>query len=140
MKSSSGPIALGVLSATTLAALVLLSQTPGSSSSAASISVDVARKGADIASTMFGVFFEDINFAADGGLYPEQVKNRSFEFTEPLNGWRRFERGGAEGELIIRNTSGLNENNPHYLRIRVYTPGQGYRDTAPSTMASGEWE
>jgi alpha-N-arabinofuranosidase len=126
MKSSSGPIALGVLTATTLAALVLLSQTPGASSSAASISVDVTRKGADIASTMFGVFFEDINFAADGGLYPEQVKNRSFEFTEPLNGWRRFERGGAEGELIIRNASGLNESNPHYLRIRVYTAGQGY--------------
>jgi alpha-N-arabinofuranosidase len=75
---------------------------------------------------MFGVFFEDINFAADGGLYPERVKNRSFEFSEPLNGWRKLERDGAEGELIIRSEGGLNENNPTYLRLRVYTPSGGY--------------
>ena len=40
-----------------------------------------------ISRTMFGIFFEDINFGADGGLYPELVKNRSFEFQEPLTGW-----------------------------------------------------
>ena len=71
---------------------------------------------------MFGVFFEDINFAADGGLYPERVKNRSFEFTEPLTGWREpVPDFGARGELVIRTEGGLNENNPHYLRLRSYT-------------------
>ena len=49
----------------------------------------VDRPGASIAKTMVGVFFEDINFAADGGLYPERVKNRSFEFPDPLMGWKR---------------------------------------------------
>ena len=51
------------------------------------ISVHTTQPGAAIAPTMFGVFFEDINFAADGGLYPERIKNRSFEFAEPLTGW-----------------------------------------------------
>jgi alpha-N-arabinofuranosidase len=51
------------------------------------IAVDAAHPGPAISKTMFGIFFEDINFAADGGLYPELVKNRSFEFQEPLTGW-----------------------------------------------------
>jgi alpha-L-arabinofuranosidase len=90
------------------------------------ISVEADRPGAAIASTMFGIFFEDINFSADGGLYPEQVKNRSFEFTEPLAGWSRRERGQADGELAIRTDRPLNENNPHYLRLRVHAAGNGF--------------
>lgn len=39
--------------------------------------------------TMYGIFFEDINFAADGGIYAELIKNRSFEFDEPLTGWKQ---------------------------------------------------
>ena len=44
---------------------------------AAVISIDAAHPGAAISPSMFGIFFEDINFGADGGLYPELVKNRS---------------------------------------------------------------
>ena len=51
------------------------------------IKVDAGHPGAAISPQMFGIFFEDINFGADGGLYPELVKNRSFEFSEPLTGW-----------------------------------------------------
>jgi alpha-N-arabinofuranosidase len=88
------------------------------------LSVQASKPGAGIASTMFGVFFEDINFAADGGLYPERVKNRSFEFTEPLTGWsRNFQ---ADGELTVRTDRPLNENNPQYLRVRVHSPGDGF--------------
>ena len=54
------------------------------------ISVDALHPGATISSSMFGIFFEDINFGADGGLYPELVKNRSFEFQEPAH---RLARG-----------------------------------------------
>ena len=50
------------------------------------IRVDAAHPGAAISPKMFGIFFEDINFAADGGLYPERIKNRSFEFDQPLTG------------------------------------------------------
>ena len=73
---------------------------------------------------MFGVFFEDINFAADGGLYPERIKNRSFEFDEPLAGWAR--RFMSDGELTIRTDRPLNADNPHYLRVRVHSPGNGF--------------
>ena len=90
------------------------------------VSIQADRPGAAIAQTMFGVFFEDINFAADGGLYPERIKNRSFEFDEPLAGWTRRERGGADGELTIGTERPLNENNPHYMRIRVHAAGNGF--------------
>ena len=41
--------------------------------------VNLKKAGAPIQPTMYGIFFEDINYAADGGLYAELVKNRSFE-------------------------------------------------------------
>ena len=65
------------------------------------ITVQVNRPGAKIAPTQFGLFFEDINFAADGGIYPERVKNRSFEFPDPMMGWKRIERDGAKGAVYV---------------------------------------
>ena len=58
----------------------------------AQTSMDISTKklGAPIQSTMYGIFFEDINYAADGGLYGELVKNRSFEFPQHLMGWQMF--------------------------------------------------
>lgn len=69
---------------------------------------------APIQPTMWGLFFEDINFAADGGIYAELVKNRSFEFYKPLMGW---EKTGEEyvGQFQIINSR--NENNPRHLRL-----------------------
>ena len=120
-----GPLTLVV--AGTVAAGCLIAALAQSSSSPDVVTVKVNSQGATIAPTMFGIFFEDINFAADGGLYPERVKNRSFEFTEPLSGWKQMELfGPAEGELDVRTEGALNENNPHYLRLHVYKPGTGY--------------
>ena len=51
-----------------------------------SLVVKADQPKAAIEPTMWGVFFEDINFAADGGIYAELVKNRSFEFAQPLMG------------------------------------------------------
>ena len=69
---------------------------------------------APIQSTMWGLFFEDINFAADGGIYAELVKNCSFEFYKPLMGW---EKAGEEyvGQFQIVNSQ--NGNNPRFLRL-----------------------
>jgi alpha-N-arabinofuranosidase len=95
------------------------------------ISVDLAHPGAAISPQMFGIFFEDINFAADGGLYPELVKNRSFEFSEPLTGWHEvmaLDQTGlhaSKGELAIETDQPLHATNPHYLRVTVHEPG-GY--------------
>ena len=69
---------------------------------------------APIQPSMWGLFFEDINFAADGGIYAELVKNRSFEFYKPLMGWKKL---GEEyvGQFQIINSQ--NENNPRFLRL-----------------------
>ncbi|EJW93349.1 alpha-L-arabinofuranosidase A, partial [gut metagenome] len=52
--------------------------------------IQAKKLGAEIQPTMYGLFFEDINYAADGGLYAELVKNRSFEFPQHLMGWDSF--------------------------------------------------
>ncbi|HVG42745.1 MAG TPA: alpha-L-arabinofuranosidase C-terminal domain-containing protein [Chitinophagaceae bacterium] len=80
-----------------------------------SIIVHADKKGAPIQPTMWGLFFEDINFAADGGLYAELVKNRSFEFNVPLMGWRRLVGRIPRGRIEVFNSG--NENNPRYVQI-----------------------
>lgn len=72
--------------------------------------IETSKSGAPIQPTMYGVFFEDINYAADGGLYAELVKNRSFEFPQRLMGWRSF------GNVAVRD-DGPFEKNPHYVRL-----------------------
>ncbi|HEX4286806.1 MAG TPA: alpha-L-arabinofuranosidase C-terminal domain-containing protein [Terracidiphilus sp.] len=100
------------------------------------IAVDVAHPGADISPQMYGIFFEDINFAADGGLYPELVKNRSFEFSESLTGWHEtlsFDRTGlhaTKGELAVRTDRPLNATNPNYLTVSTHEEGSyGFYNT-----------
>ena len=73
--------------------------------------VNTKKLGAAVQPTMYGIFFEDINYAADGGLYAEMVKNRSFEFPERLMGWRAF------GRFEVRD-DGPFDRNPHYVRLR----------------------
>ncbi|WP_432155706.1 alpha-L-arabinofuranosidase C-terminal domain-containing protein [Streptomyces sp. bgisy153] len=83
------------------------------------ITVDPAARGASIADTMYGVFFEDINRAADGGLYAELVQNRSFEYSAvdnrsytPLTSW------SVDGTAQVRDDSGrLNDRNRAYLSL-----------------------
>lgn len=74
------------------------------------LEIHADRPGADISPTMYGLFFEDINYAADGGLYAEKIKNRSFEFPQNFMGWQTF--GGIE----LRD-DGPFERNPHYVRL-----------------------
>lgn len=69
------------------------------------------RPGAMVQPTMYGLFFEDINFAADGGLYAELVKNRSFEFKpDNLAGWE------VSGDVRILS-GGPFDRNPHFVRM-----------------------
>jgi len=84
------------------------------------ISVDVKKPGSPIQKTMYGIFFEDINYGADGGLYAEMVKNRSFEFPQSLLGWTTF------GNVEVKN-DGPFANNPHYVRLSY--PGHDEKRT-----------
>ncbi len=79
---------------------------------------------ANIQPTMYGIFFEDINFSADGGLYAELVKNRSFEFEQPMMGWSQ----PATDPYATNENSGIantlhfadNKTNKNVLRINVF--------------------
>jgi alpha-L-arabinofuranosidase len=73
---------------------------------------------APVSPTMWGVFFEDINFGADGGLYAELVKNRSFEFLKPMMGWRELRQNG-KGKTLIINRGIEKPQNPRFARITV---------------------
>ena len=81
------------------------------------LDVNTKKLGAPVQPTMYGIFFEDINYAADGGLYAEMVKNRSFEFPQHLMGWRAFGNFDVEDD-------GPFERNPHYVRLKY----SGHRD------------
>jgi alpha-L-arabinofuranosidase len=78
------------------------------------LTVHADKPGAKINPAMWGVFFEDINFGADGGLYAELVKNRSFEFPDALMGWKA---GGANGVAVLTD-SPFSPAQPHYARLK----------------------
>lgn len=86
--------------------------------------IDLKKTGAPIQSTMYGIFFEDINYAADGGPYAELVKNRSFEFPNALQGWKIF------GNVQVLD-DGPFERNPHYVQtlekatLRIFMETRG---------------
>ena len=105
-----------------LLSLMSLSAAVAVSAQTLEMKVNVNKPGAEIKPTMYGIFIEDINFAADGGLYAELVKNRSFEFPDNrLQGW------SVGGRVELRD-DGPFERNPHYLRLCY--PGHPHKHTA----------
>ena len=96
------------------------------------VSIDLASPGKAISPDLFGIFFEDLNYAADGGLYAELVQNRSFEYhaTEQpawnnLSFWEVVMRGGGKGSLKADASFPLHANNPHYAGFSVEAVGEG---------------
>ena len=87
------------------------------------LTIQVNKPGASIAPTMWGIFFEDINMAADGGLYAELVKNRSFEFDNPLMGWTEHSLVPGNGSVLVLNQSAEKPDNPRFIRVAHYTEG-----------------
>jgi alpha-L-arabinofuranosidase len=85
------------------------------------LTIEMKRNGAPIQKTMYGLFIEDINYAADGGLYAELVKNRSFDFPYAFTGWK------VAGNVEVRN-DGPFDRNPNY--VRLHSSGHGHKWTA----------
>lgn len=88
-------------------------------------------KGAPLGD-LFGIFFEDLNHAADGGLYAELVQNRSFEFDpidhpdyHALTAWEKIERGSGRAELTVEDEMPLNPRNVHYAVVEIAAAGDG---------------
>ncbi|MCA9241623.1 MAG: carbohydrate binding domain-containing protein, partial [Planctomycetales bacterium] len=99
------------------------------------IKVHVDQPTVPISPVLYGLFFEDINYAADGGLYAELVQNRSFEYygvegwgdnglrLHPLSAWSKVERNGGAIELEVTDAEPLNENNTKYLKASIRADG-----------------
>ncbi len=81
---------------------------------------------------LFGIFFEDLNHAADGGLYGELLRNRAFEFDaidnktyHAMTAWEQVERGNSMLQAHVELWDPRSRQNPHYLVMEVLTPGEG---------------
>jgi alpha-L-arabinofuranosidase len=81
------------------------------------LTVQVEQPGAKINPAMWGIFFEDINLGADGGLYAELVKNRAFEFPDAMMGWFKLTPSKSQGSISIHDGNPFNPKNAHYVRI-----------------------
>src|SRR5664279_6511535 len=68
---------------------------------AATITVEVDRPGIKVCPTLYGIFFEEVNHAGDGGLYAEMIRNRSFEDTDKPDQWTLVSSGSSKGEMAI---------------------------------------
>lgn len=102
----------------------------------AEVTIDLDDTGMVMSKDLYGVFFEDINYAADGGLYAELVQNRSFEYCEsydtpasselsnPLYAWSIVERGGS-ATIAVEDDAPLNDANTHYLTLNITQAGDG---------------
>lgn len=94
--------------------------------------VNAKERIAAVQPTMWGIFFEDINLGADGGIYAEMVKNRSFEFAKPMMGWAILQSKKADPQLAAMNPPVLvvnrrenNTANPRYIRVTVSNTSKG---------------
>lgn len=92
--------------------------------------IDTEKPTVKISPKMWGIFFEDINFGADGGLYAELIKNRSFEFAKPLTGWQVIGTKNMyglpfNGEVTVVNDIEKTETNPRYLKVKLNNTQKG---------------
>ena len=93
-----------------LSTILLLAASMSAGAQTHVFDVNTKKLGAPVQPTMYGIFFEDINYAADGGLYAELVMNRSFEYPNHFAGW------DVSGNVTIKE-DGPFERNPHYVRM-----------------------
>lgn len=96
-------------------------------------------EGKKISPDLFGLFFEDINYAADGGLYAELIQNRSFEYSpadrtdwHSLSFWQYLTSGYSYGNISVESSAPIHPNNPHYIVLDIEHVGNepGYSGIA----------
>ena len=92
----------------------------------ACITVDPGKPGVMVSPTLYGIFFEEINRAGDGGLYAELLQNRSFEDApDDPRAWTLLKEGNADARITLDKSQPLNPNNPTSLRLEVVNPNSG---------------
>lgn len=100
-----------IIAITALAFLTATAGTAQTSETSRQLTLQANKLGAAISSTMYGIFFEDINYGADGGLYAEMVENHSFEFPQSLMCWRTI------GNVSVGIDKPAFDHNPHYVTL-----------------------
>ena len=90
----------------------------------------------EISDLLMGIFFEDINYSADGGLYAELIQNRDFEYDpsdrEGDRNWNSTHSWKLEGEIAtftISTSDPIHPNNPHYAVLKTNQPGAALTNT-----------
>src|SRR5204863_3567196 len=96
------------------------------------LTIDLTQSGKPISPDLVGIFFEDLNYAADGGLYAELIQNRSFDYSAAdqkdwtsLTAWKLVQREGAQGSVAVETSSPLNAINSSYAVLTVENRGAG---------------
>jgi alpha-L-arabinofuranosidase len=100
---------------------------PATDDKTATLTVSVDRPGVKVSPMLYGLFFEEINRAGDGGIYAEMVQNRSFEDGDKLPAWTLVKSDGAEGSMALDAAKPLNQPNPHSLRLEATRINAGGR-------------
>ena len=98
---------------------------PSAGAGIASLTVQVDKPGIKVSPTLYGIIFEEINHAGDGGLYAELVQNRSFENSDKPDCWTLVTDGAGKGEIAIDKENPMGENNPRSLRLKMSFDGDG---------------
>src|ERR1044071_1298937 len=102
-----------------LSVFILCAAVLAEAQSSATINVQVNQLGHRIPPTLWGIFFEDINLSADGGIYPELLRNRSFENSEKPDDWRFANIADGKSEMTIDSSKPLNSFNRRSLRVKA---------------------
>ena len=89
----------------------------------AKIAVQVNQPGHKIPATLWGIFFEDINLSADGGVYAELVRNRNFQDADKPDHWTAVSSGDTQVVLSIDTDKPVSPKNPRSLKVTIREPG-----------------
>ena len=85
----------------------------------AKLTVQVDQPGIKVSPLLYGIFFEEINRAGDGGIYAELIQNRSFEDAAQPQAWTLVKGADAEGGMTLDKAQPLNANNPTSLKLDI---------------------
>src|SRR5664279_2402046 len=107
-----------------IAALILVIAAP-LGAAPATLTVEVDKPGHAISPMLYGIFFEDINCSADGGVYAEMVRNRNFENSDKPEWWEAVGDGPVNFELALDSAQPVSPKNTHSLRVAIGKPGNG---------------
>jgi len=119
---------IGRLAVVWVSLWMMLGVAPGAENAApqsATLTVQCDQPGPKISPMLYGIFFEEINCAGDGGLYAELVRNRSFEDADKPEHWSLVTSGSAKGEMAIDTQQPMSPENPRSLKLKIAEAGDG---------------